>query len=340
MDAPGAGIETERGSLGARIDTMELDFKKEYTPRDLGRLIGAGVGLLLVLIGLFTSYFTVAPEEEALILRFGAYHGTKPPGLHFKLPFGIDSVLKVPVTEVRKLEFGFRTVQAGRRSVYSQETYEEEALMLTGDLNIADVEWVVQYKIKDAKQWIFSVREQEDTIRDLSESTMRAVIGDYTVTEVLTRERAQIADLARKALQERLDLYGMGVDIVTVQLQNANPPREVQASFNEVNEAQQERSKLENEAEREYNKVIQVARGEAKREISEAEGYQADRINRAKGDVARFRELLRAYQESKEVTRKRLYLETLERVLPKVERIIVADESGILKVLPLQRGAK
>ena len=310
--------------------------RKDWTPAEVVRLGWFVLGAILVVIGTFTSYYTVAPEEEAVVLRFGKYHVTAPPGLHFKLPFWVDTALKVPVTEVRKLEFGFRTVSPGRRSVYRGNV--EEALMLTGDLNIAEVEWVVQYKIKDAKEWIFHVREQEDTIHDLSESVMRAVVGDHTVTEVLTRKRIEIAAQAREALQERFDFYKMGVHVVTVQLQNAHPPQEVRASFDDVNAAQQERSRLENEAQREYNKIIEVARGEAKQRFSEAEGYAADRVNRAKGDIARYNEILTAYQDAKEVTRRRLYLETVERVLPRVREILIVSDEGILKHLPLGKG--
>jgi membrane protease subunit HflK len=291
---------------------------------------------LILLIGIVTSWYTVAPEEEAVVLRFGRYATTTPPGLHFKLPFFVDEAIKVPVTEVRKLEFGFRTVRPGRRSTFRSRL--DEALMLTGDLNIAEVEWVVQYKIKDAKEWIFNVREQEDTIQDLSESVMRAVVGDHTVTEVLTRERAKIAAEARAVLQERFDYYKMGVQVVTVQLQNAHPPQAVRASFDDVNAAQQEKSRLENEAQRDLNKIIQVALGEAKREVSEAEGYAADRINRAKGDIARYNEILEVYQASKEVTRRRLYLETIERVLPKVREVVVVSDEGVLKHLPVAKG--
>jgi len=305
----------------------------QWTPRRIAPLVGYGTAGLLLLVGLFSSYYTVAPDEEAVILRFGQYTATTGPGLHWKLPYGIDQAITVPVTEVRNLEFGFRTITPGRRSSYSRN--ELEALMLTGDLNIADVEWVVQYKINDAKAWLFSVREQEDTIRDLSESVMRSVIGDRTATEVFTGEREAIAIGARERLQKLLDRYGIGVDVVTIKLQNSVPPPKVQPSFNEVNAAQQEARRIENEAQREYLKVIEVAKGEAKRELAEADGYAIDRVNRAKGDVARFKELEVAYRQSKEVTRRRLYLEAMERVLPRVRRIVVADESGILKMLPL-----
>jgi len=291
--------------------------------------------VLLVLIGIWTSYYTVAPEEEAVVLRFGAYAGSSPPGLHFKLPFGIDDAIKVPVTEVRKIEFGYRTLEAGRRTSYARGPGAEARLMLTGDLNIAEVEWVAQYKIKDAKDWLFHVQDPEETIRDVGEAVMRAVVGDHTVAELLTREREQIAKQVENELQKVLDTYKTGVQVVTVKLQNAVPPRPVQAAFNEVNAAQQERSQLENEAQREYNKAIAQARGEALREVSEAEGYEVDRVNRAKGDVARFVELIKVYKTSPEVTRQRLFLETIERVLPNVKRVIVASGDGVFKLLPL-----
>lgn len=309
---------------------------RDWTPKEVTRAALLGLGLILLLVLVFTSYYTVAPEEEAVVLRFGRYHVTTPPGLHFKLPFGMDEAIKVPVTEVRKEEFGFRTITPGRRTSFSK--VEDESIMLTGDLNIAEVEWVVQYKIKDARAWVFNVLDREETIRDLSEAIMRTIVGDYAVTEVLTRKRNEIANAARDALQKHLDGYKMGVQIVTVKLQNANPPQAVRASFNDVNAAQQELSQLENEAQREYAKVIELARGEAKREITEAEGYAVDRVNRAKGDVARFIQLVKQYLAAKQVTRRRLYLETLERVLPKVKRILVVDKQGVLKLLPLTEG--
>jgi membrane protease subunit HflK len=311
---------------------------REWSPRETRRLIAFGVVVLVVLIGMWTSYYTVAPEEEAVVLRFGEYVGSSPPGLHFKFPFGIDNAIKVPVTEVRKVEFGYQTVSAGRRTTYRRdEEGSEESLMLTGDLNIAEVEWVAQYKIKDAKDWLFNVQDPEETIRDIGEAVMRSVIGDHTVTELLTRQREQIAQQVEDELQVLLDKYGTGVQIVTVKLQNAVPPRPVQAAFNEVNAAQQERAQLENEAQREYNKAIAQARGEALREVSEAEGYAVDRVNRSKGDVARFRELVAVYAQSPQVTRRRLYLETIEVVLPQVRSVVVASEEGVLKMLPIAR---
>ncbi len=309
---------------------------REWPRQTSFRGVAIGIGVLFFILLIWTSYYTVAPEEEAVVLRFGKYVGSEPPGLHMKLPFGIDKAVKVPVTEVRKIEFGYRTLSPGRRTTYDpRQEGTEESLMLTGDLNIGEVEWVAQYKIKDAKSWLFHVQDPEETIRDTGEAVMRSVIGDHTVTELLTRQREQIAQQVEDELQTLLDKYGTGVQVVTVELQNAVPPRPVQAAFNEVNAAQQERSQLLNEAQREYNKAIAQARGDALRAVSEAEGYAVDRVNRAKGDVSRFVELVEVYGTSPEVTKQRLYLETIERILPNVRKVIVANEDGVLKMLPL-----
>ena len=306
-------------------------------PPNLGKVIGIGLVVMLAIGGIASSTYTVDTEEEAVVLRFGRYHATAKPGLHFKLPFGIDTAINVPVEENRKLEFGFSTARAGVRTEYRKSTPEEQEVssMLTGELNIANVEWVVQYRIKDAREWLFSVQNQESAIRDLSEAVMRAVVGDHTITEVVTTRRDRIKAQAREQLQSAVDSYKLGVKIETVELQNVTPPEPVRESFNEVNSAQQERSRLENEAERDRNKVIPRARGEAEKMIEEAKGYAIDRVNRAKGDVSRYVELLAAYKESEAVTRQRLYLEMLERVLPKVKKVVVADESSVLKLLPL-----
>ena len=306
-------------------------------PKQLGRIV-ALIGLgLLVIVGLFSSYYTVEPDERAVVLRFGRHVATTDPGLHFKAPFGIDSVRLVPVTEVKKLEFGYATVQPGVRTVYRDPTPDDRAtsLMLTGHLNILTVTWVVQYQVSDPFAYVFQMKDPDRAIQDLAESAMRSVVGDHTIDEVL-RNRETIASLMQTQLQAGLRDYETGVDILTVQLQDVTPPGPVEASFNEVNKAQQERSRLENEAMQEYNKVIPLARGEAKQRVAEAEGYALDRVNRARGEVARFTELLAAYRESPEVTRKRLYLETVEDVLPRVRRIVVADGDEVLKLLPLE----
>ncbi len=308
----------------------------QIDPKLLGRIVAmVGVGLI-VLIGLISSYYTVEPDEQAVVLRFGQHVETTDPGLHFKAPFGIDRVVLVPVKEVKKIEFGYGTARAAVRTEYRDPTPDDLAtsLMLTGDLNIVNVTWVVQYQVADPFAYVFHMRNPDRAIQDLSESAMRAVVGDHTIDEVL-RNRETIAGLMQAELQAGLNDYETGIDVMTVQLQDVTPPQAVEASFNEVNKAQQERSRLENEAMQEYNKVIPLSRGEAKQRIAEAEGYALDRVNRAKGEVARFSELLAAYRESPEVTRKRLYLETLEDVLPRVKRIVVADGDGVLKFLPL-----
>ena len=306
-------------------------------PKNLVRIAGGSLLALMLLIAAFSSWYTVEPEERAVVLRFGRHVATADPGLHFKLPFGIDRAIKVPVTEVRKVEFGYGTAQAGVRTQYREHTKEDDAisLMLTGDLNIVEMTWVVQYQISDPDAYLFRMRNPDRAIQDLSESAMRSVVGDHTIDEVL-RNRETIASLMQNELQAGLRTYEAGIKVLTVQLQDVTPPGPVQASFNEVNKAQQERSRLENEAMQEYNKVIPLARGEAKQAIAEAEGYELDRVNRAKGEVARFTELLSAYKESPEVTRKRLYLEAIEEVLPRVKRIVVADGDGVLKFLPLE----
>lgn len=306
------------------------------SPGGILRWVLVGVGCVLLLVLLFSSYYTVKTEEQAVVLRFGRYVGTTEPGLHFKLPFGIDRAIKVPVSKVHKEEFGFRTARAGVRTEYEAAADPDIKFMLTGDLNIATVEWVVQYRIRDAREWLFNVRDQTAAIRDLSECVTRQVVGDHTVTEVVGAKRDSIKSQIQDQLQIAVNAYQLGVQIETVELQNVNPPDAVKASFNEVNSAEQERSRMENEALKERNRVIPRARGKAKQELEQAEGYAIDRVNRAKGDVARFQEMLEAYKESPEVTRQRLYLETIERVLPKVKRIVVADESGVLKLLPLE----
>jgi membrane protease subunit HflK len=318
------------------------DLKRQFENLPIKQFVGVGLTTILVVLlawaGL-SSFYNIEADEVGVVLRFGRYTGTPTePGLHFKLPFGIDRAINVPVTEVRKIEFGYRTLEAGRRTTYAQRGGGDETLMLTGDLNIAMVEWVAQYKIKDAKAWLFSVRAPEETIRDTGEAVMRTIVGDHTVTELLTRQREQIAQQVETQLQTLLDNYGAGVQIVTVELQNAVPPTPVQAAFNEVNAAQQERAQLENEAQREYNKAIAQAGGDALREVSEAEGYAVDRVNRAKGDVARFVALVEVYKLSPDVTRQRLFLETMERVMPQVKSVVVASEDGVLKMLPITGG--
>ena len=301
-----------------------------------------GVIILAAVIFFATGLYTVNPEEVGVIQRFGKYLSTTQPGLHFKIPFGVDNLTKVKVKLVFKEEFGFRTLQAGVRTKYSARSYNNEAIMLTGDLNIADVEWIVQYRIKDPVNYLFNVRNVEETMRDVSESVIRAVVGDRSVDEIIVLSRKEIADKSLLMLQDQLDIYEAGLEIVTINLQNVNPPEAVQPAFNNVNSAKQEKERIINEAWQKYNQVIPEAEGKAKRTIEEANGYAVNRVNRANGDANRFIQMYNKYRYSKTVTKKRLYLEMMEKVLPKVEKkyIIDDDANNVLPLLNLGQGGK
>ncbi|AXJ02237.1 protease FtsH subunit HflK [Cyclonatronum proteinivorum] len=289
---------------------------------------------LVLLAGLWTSVHTIAPEEEGVVVTLGKYNRTLLPGLNFILPFGIETIYKIPVQRQLKQEFGFRTVQAGQRTTYSKSPYMDESIMLTGDLNIADVEWVVQYRIVDSYRFLFRVRNAEETLRVMSESVMRKIVGDRTVNEVLTVGRQEIATRAEELLQAMSDEYENGIRIDQIVLQDVNPPDPVKPSFNEVNQAQQQRETLINQAEAEYNREVPRARGEAREMIELAEAYALNRVNDAIGDAARFNSIYTEYILAPEVTRQRLYLETMERVLPTMGSKIIVDERGN-NVLPL-----
>jgi membrane protease subunit HflK len=300
------------------------------------RLIFGG---LLILVLAFTSFFTIDPEETGLILRFGKYVRATEPGLHFKIPFGVERVLKVPIQRQLKEEFGFRTVKAGVQSQYSTKPYQDESNMLTGDLNSAVVEWVVQFRIVDPYKYLFQVRNVEKTFRDMSEAVMRKVVGDHIVNEVLTVGRAEVAMQVTTDLQALCEQYETGIKVEQVVLQDVNPPDPVKPSFNAVNEAQQEKEKLINEAQSEYNREIPKAKGAAQQTIQEAEGYALDRVNRSQGDATRFSAIFEAYRKAPEVTRTRMYLETMTEVLPQVQSKIVVDDDlkGLLPLLNLNR---
>jgi membrane protease subunit HflK len=322
----------------ARGDSRDFGELREIRlPRNPGRLIRLAVLVVAAVVIGVTSFFQVDPEEIGVITRFGAYVRTAEPGLHSKFPFGVERVTKVPIQRQLKEEFGFRTLVASVRTRYSPQQWDEESLMLTGDLNAADVEWVVQYRIVDPYKYLFRVRNMQETFRHMSEAVMRKIVGDRTVSEVLTVGRQEIATTAETELQDLCERYETGIRVDQVVLQDVNPPEEVKPSFNEVNEAQQEREKLINEALAEYNRVIPKARGEALQTITEAEGYYVDRINRARGDSARFASLFSAYSRAPEVTRKRIFLETMGAILPTVGRKIILDEDmkGVVPLLGL-----
>jgi len=298
--------------------------------------------ILLGLVGLIflsTTVFSVEPEEVGVILRFGKFTRTANPGLNYKLPFGIETVQKVPVERQLKLEFGFRTETPGTRTQFSTRKFDEESLMLTGDLNAAEVEWIVQFRIADPYKYLFKVRDSLQTFRDMNEALMREIVGDRSVSEVLTIGRVEIANTVSKSLQELADQYDTGIKVDQVVLQDVNPPDAVKPAFNEVNEAQQEREKLINQARSEYNQVIPKARGDAARIIEEARGYASQRVNEAKGDASKFDSVFREYQKAPEVTRQRIYLETMNNILQKVGRKLITDQksTGILPLFQLQQ---
>ncbi len=323
-------------SGGPRGPVIEVpDFgKMPKLPAGGARLVA--VVVVLAVLGLGAVY-TVSAEEQAVVLRFGEFVRTEGPGLRFKMPL-VETVQKVPIQRQLKEEFGFRTVSAGVRSQF--QTVPDESSMLTGDLNAAVVEWVVQYRIVDPYQYLFRVRRVRDTLRDMSEAVMRDVVGDRTVNEVLTVGRQEVADLVEQKLQALCDQYESGIKVDQVVLQDVNPPQEVRPSFNEVNEAQQERERLINEAQSQYNKVIPRAKGEAQRTVQESEGYALDRVNRSQGEAARFSSLFAEYRKAPEVTRRRIYLETMAEILPRAGRKVVVDEAlpGVLPLLNLQGG--
>ena len=295
--------------------------------------------ILLVGIIIWNCWYTIEPEEVGLVLRFGKFQKETQPGLHFKLPYPIEQVIKIPVQRQLKEEFGFRTEVPGVRTKYSKKNFEHESLMLTGDLNVAVVEWITQYRIRNPYFYLFKVKNPRQTFRDMNEAIMREVVGDKTVTEVLTVGRQEIADKAKKKLQELCDQYQTGIVVEQIVLQDANPPDPVKPSFNEVNQAQQEKERMINEAWAEYNKVIPKAKGQALQTIEEAKGYAADRINRAKGDALFFEQILKAYQAAPLVTRTRLFIETMEDLYPHLNQKIIVDEDvkGLIPFLNLNK---
>ncbi len=316
-------------------------LKGRFSLPPLGRGPFWGLALLVVaaLIG-FNAYYTVQPEETAVVLRFGKFVRTAGAGLHFKIPFGVEEVTKVITGRVLQREYGYRTVSPGVRTRFAEKGYEEESRMLSGDLNVIDIQWTVQYMIKNPVDYLFQLHDVEGTLDDISESVMRRIVGNRFADEVLTIGRASIADLAGREIQEIMDTYRTGLQIVVVKLQNANPPDAVKAAFNEVNEARQEKERMINEAQQVYNERIPRARGQARQMITQAEGYALQRVNRAEGDVTRFASILEEYRKAPDVTRRRMYLESMPQFIEKVDRIIVLDESGpgVLPLLNLGSG--
>ena len=299
------------------------------------------VALLLLGLTAKSAFYTVQPEERAVVKRFGAVTGITDPGLHFKLPLGIDTVQLVATERVLKQEFGFRTqgVETSGATSYRTGSFEDESLMLTGDLNMIDVEWVVQYRIDDPIKFLYEMREPTHTLRDISESVMRRIVGNMLGSEVLTIGRVEIQQKAGDEIQQILDQYDAGIRISTVEMQDVVPPIAVQPAFNEVNEARQERERMINEAQKRVNQEIPNAEGAALRTVAKAQGYATERVNRAEGESNRFSAVLQEYREAPEVTRSRLYLETLNELLPNIGQILVVQDSqvGPLPLLDLNR---
>jgi membrane protease subunit HflK len=319
-------------------------FKLPDFPRPPAALLRIGLIALAVLILLLTGYYQIEPDQVGVVQRLGAYVREAGPGPHFKIPFGVETVTKVPVQRQLKMEFGFRTLRAGTRSEFAPPSAETvgESVMLTGDLNVAVVEWIVQYRIKDPRKYLFHVRDPEGTFRHMSEAAMRMVVGDHSVDEVLTIGREAIALQAKIELQRLCELYGIGIEVQQLVLQDVNPPDPVKPAFNEVNQAIQEKERAINEAWADYNKSVPRAKGEAEQAVRSAEGYALERVNNAEGDASRFDALYEEYRKAPAVTRKRIYLETLAQILPKLGRKVVVDEQarGVLPLLSLDGKAK
>ena len=314
------------------IQIPSFEFKK----------FGGLFALIITVIIVFFSVYTVDANENGVVLRLGKYSHTTMPGLHFKIPL-VDQVYKVRVDYQFKQEFGFKTLKAGVQTEYSKRNYYRESWMLTGDLNIADVRWIIQFKIKDAADFLFNVRDVENTIRDVSEATMRLMIGDRSFTEVLQTERVAIADNAKNHMQGILDKYETGIAIKMVQLQSVLPPDPVSDSFNEVIRAEQEEEKLENEANQAFNKEIYRAEGEAKQLINEAKGYAVERINTAEGDATLFELVLAEYKKAPQITKDRYFIETMNTIFSNIPNKVIVDTEleNFLPMLNLKnKGAK
>lgn len=282
-------------------------------PLKLGTII-LGV-VVIAIIGVFaTSFFVVDQTEEAVLLTLGRYTKTVGAGLHFKFPLGIQQNYNVKTRVVQTEQFGFRTAQAGVQTRYEEQSYPEESTMLTGDLNIVDVEWILQYRIKDPKAWLFNMDDRPKTIRDISQSVINMLVGDRTILDVIGPQRTLIEEAGTQLMNETLNGYGLGVEIIAVRLQNIVPPTGVQAAFEDVNMAQQDMNRLINEGKEAYNKEIPRARGEADQVVQIARGYASERVNRANGDVARFVSVYDEYRKAPDVTRDRLYYEMMEAI--------------------------
>ncbi|MGH7845591.1 MAG: FtsH protease activity modulator HflK [Candidatus Binatia bacterium] len=298
------------------------------------------LAILVIIVVVWSSWYTVQPEETAVVQRFGEVVRSSGPGLHFKIPLGIETVKRVPTARVLKEEFGFRSVTAGRQTQYSRGDYSAESLMLTGDLNVIDVQWIVQFRVEDPVLYLFKVREQQDTFRAVSEAVMRRVVGNRVASDVLTVGRVGVASRVKEEMQKILSDYETGIRLITVELQDVTPPDQVKPAYNEVNEARQDLERMVNQAQEQANKVIPRAAGEAKQAVAEAQGYATERVNQARGEAARFISVLTEYQRVPDVTRRRLYLEAMSEVLSDAKTVYIVDseQQALIPWLSLDSG--
>lgn len=332
------------GNMKSANPGPQFDFTKTFG--NLSEILSIKtIGIIIIvfalIIGATGSFYTIEAEEQGVVLRFGKFHEIAQPGLQFKLPFGIDDVFLVKTGRNMKEEFGYRSSgSVGGRSNYKKKGLEDESLCLTGDLNVCDIEWTVQFMIMDPYKYLFNVHSPIETIRDISEAATRKIIGNANVTDVLTTERPVLAAQILKEMQDILESYDIGVRIVSFNFQDVNPPEIVKPAFNSVNEAEQQKESMIQQAQEQYNQQVPRARGQAQQMIQQAEGYALERVNMAKGDVQAFLAVLSEYKKAPEVTRKRLYIETMERILPRVEELYLIDQksdnSSVLPLLPLK----
>ncbi len=325
------------GGQGGGDSGMPIEFPKiNLPPMKPGNLILIAAAFLVIWLGT-GSFFSVGPDEQGVVLQFGKFVRTAEPGLNFKIP-GVERVLKTKVTQVRREEIGFRITDPGPPARYTD--VPSESLMLTGDENIIDIDLVVQYKVSDAPNFLFSVRRQRKAVRDATEAAIREVVGRTKIDAVLTSGKFEVQNETRELIQSILNIYSMGIQILEVQLQDVHPPKQVVDSFKDVVSAKEDRERLINEAQGYQNSVIPETRGKAAQVLRMAEAYQEEKINMAKGDASKFEKILKEYRKAKDITRKRLYIETMEEILPGIEKYIVDPKSGgILPILPMGKGS-
>lgn len=298
------------------------------------KLILTIIILVIVAIAGFTSFYIVDETEQAVITRLGKYTTTTGPGLHWKLPFGLEKNYNVPVKIVQMEQFGFKTVKAGRNNEY-KNNISSESTMLTGDLNIVNVEWIIQYKIENPKQWLFGVYEKDNTIRDISRSVINTLVGDRAILDVMGKERSTIEELGLEMMNENFNQLGLGINVTAVKLQNIVPPEGVQEAYEDVNKATQDMNRFINEGQEAYNAEIPKAQGEADKQIQQAEGYAAERVNRAEGDVARYNAVYEEYKKSPKVTKERIYLETMDEIFGGETKPTIID-SELENLVPIK----